>query len=631
MLYMLFFLSVVGWAYFAQTLFPRMRAGAALLCGFSALCLISYTGVILLGDFHITPYVALCGGLLLLPSCAAYRKKEGKRRDCRPFFTWTLLCYFVLCGLFGLLMQGTPLHWHDEYSFWARSPRELFLFERTVFQADTGMGNREYVPLFSSLQFCVTKLFGWSNEALYAVVFACFICCLCAVADRIETDRPAFRCLYILLMLLIIPCCHEKLVPTNYLTPDGPLGLLFGTALILFLFRRTDRMDECLPVCLAIGLLPGAKVYVGPLLALALLAVVLIDRLRQKRRADPKRHHTLRPVLALSAALFLFLEGSWLLYSSLGFRAAEQEQAEKTAAFLGVESVDMDELRAGIDLRFVRDRQSRDVLAAIEHPNLPVLHEALDAASLRLFQYPSSAGVMLSWMFTLSSVAFCGLFCFLSPDKRRRQARYNRTLAIAGAVYIAGFFVTLFVQPQAATSVNRYFSVLLLAVWTGTLFFILNAGRQNKRAAYLGLAALAVFLLTCTNQALTLSGWLPNKSGYDEAVAARETLETLAPELSETGGDERVLLVNQRLPDMDTGDVYAYSYEALPRYLALAEISSRAELDALVALNRASRVIVLPDGENTPEGMDGLWSNDAPFTLTVSAEQGMIRYLPKEQ
>lgn len=629
MLYLLFFLSIVGWAYLTQTFLPRMRTGAALLCGFSFMCLMSYTGVILLSDFHVTPYIALYGGLFCLPTCAAYRHKEGRRRDYRPFFTWTLLCYAVLAALFGLLMRGVPLHWHDEYSFWARSPRELFLFERGVFNADTGMGNREYVPLFASLQFCVTKLFGWSNEALYAVVFACFLCCLCAVADRLEAKKPAFKCLYILLMLLLIPCCHEKLVPTNFMTPDGPLALLFGAGLLLLIYRRSDRLDECLPVCCALGLLPGVKVFAGPLLALALLAVLLGERLRQRRRADTERHHTLRPVLALGAALFLFVQGSWLLYSAVGFKAAAAEQAEKTAAFLQVDSVDMDTVRAGIDLRFVRDRQERDLIAAVAHPNRVILSEALDATSLRLFRYPSSAGVLLSWMFTLTSVAFCGLFCFLSPDKAGRQARYNRAVALTGVVYIAGFFVTLFVQPQAATSVNRYFSVLLLAVWMGTLFFILSAARKNRKATLLGLAALAVFLMTCTNQALTLGGYLPDQKGYDKAVSAQETLDALAPTLAKTGEDERVLLVNQRLPEMDTGDVYAYSYLALPRYLALAEVSTRAELDALVTLNRATRVLVLP-GEVTPAGMEDLWKADAPFILNVLTEAGAIQYALEE-
>lgn len=582
---LLFFLALAGWALLIKTALPAMRAGAALLSAFCGLCALAYTGVILLGDYACTPYILLCGGWAALAACGALRLIRRRSSGGAPFWP-TALLFFTLCAALTLILRGGALRWHDEYAFWARAPREMYLFGQSYFNADTNMGNRDYVPLFASLQFCVAKVLGWSNLSLYAVVIACYMCAICAAADLIDTKRWYLRWLFALFTLVLIPCCHEKFC-TSYLSPDGPLALMFSCGLLLLIYRRDSGAADMLPVLSILLALPGIKIYSGLLFAAALALPILIKAFQSRKNRAKWRAWALCALAALC-----YVQLSWSGYANYGEKLAEYQQQTALAAYKGEDAPAAQKPRFSVGMLFRGNARN----AALLRGDAQAAKESLRVVAERLFEYRSSSGILPFWLFFVVSIGLYAALYAYTGAERARQRRYTRLTALSGAAYIAGFFLTLLVQPDAATSANRYMAVLLVLIWFGGLFFLFRASRYSFRRVFaFGMGALTLFLALGTHSVQLLTVYASDAVGYENAAYAQQKLAAAEPLLSALAPEARVLLVDETLGSPETGDEYSFSYLALPRRLTLVGADDDIEAAALSA--RADAVIYLSAGQ----------------------------------
>ena len=169
----LFWVFLLGWGMLWMLLRPRLRAGAALLCGFASMLFVSYAGAIVLGAMAATAYgvmIAGLGGLIAGSAAAAMNGRSMRKRLCTP----GLAVYAVLAAALVYLSRDVLIQDHDSLSYWARAVKELFTFERLYIHADATMFHTDYIPMLASLQYAIVRVFGWQDAYLAFVPAACF-------------------------------------------------------------------------------------------------------------------------------------------------------------------------------------------------------------------------------------------------------------------------------------------------------------------------------------------------------------------------------------------------------------------------------------------------------------------------
>ncbi len=608
---MLFFLSLLGFACLFSTLNSKMRSGASLICAFSSMLALSYIGVVLLNDFVCTPYLLMYGGLLSLAGCIVFRyisQKKGK--SFLPFFNQTTITYLIISFLFSVLVIGCQLKWHDEYSFWARAAKELFLFEKPYFNAHTNMLNRDYIPLFASLQVCIGKVFSWSNTALYAVIIACYACTISALVDLLKSTDKLKKALLALALVIAIPYSHVKFNFT-YLSPDGPLAMLFATGLLTCIFRNNNKPTSFLPLLFILFILPGIKIYSGLMFAIVLFILLLVELKKANTQTPaPKKQH----VCLILCALFmmLFVQLTWSAYSNFGFEKAHVEEQHLQQAYLNdAETADVQAPQFSLSMFFKgneRNQLLKDKHLATSQGDIKnALHFFLFA--------PSTSNIFPFSVYALYVLLMFVSLLLLSKQNRKRQFSVALYILIASICYIIGIMFTLLVQPDAYNSTNRYLAVLLLTLWVCFFFFLFRKkdGRDQKTVQiYLVLFAF-VFLITANMPQIFMS-FSKDVKGYKVADPIRHQKmplikKTLAAHLGEhfenvQKGDmeekdaPRILVVDHTLDSVTTGEYASYAYIALPTRLTLSYHTEKDKVLQDVLNTRATHVIYVDQSEN---------------------------------
>lgn len=120
-----------------------------------------------------------------------YRYRKGQTAILNKNDLFILLVYVVCIFGFITVLADGALKVHDAYSFWARAARELYLFDKGYFNADTNIAHWDYNPIFATLQYAITKVFGWNTKYLFFVIIGGFVTSMCAIMDFIESGYKA--------------------------------------------------------------------------------------------------------------------------------------------------------------------------------------------------------------------------------------------------------------------------------------------------------------------------------------------------------------------------------------------------------------------------------------------------------
>lgn len=643
----LFFGSVLGWGLFLKIFRPKCNMGAALLCSINSMLFLSYVLIILCGAFKAVPFILIYGGILALVFSAAtyiYKKQYTQQSD------WFIIILFiVLSFFFTLILQEGILKGHDAYSFWARAAKELYAFESNYFNADTNIGHRDYNPIFASLQYCITKVFGWSTKYLYYVIICEVVACLCAIVDCMKISNR-IKIIFCVFITYFCPMISEAF-STSVLGADESMALLFAAGVICWYGREDDSIDAALPVIVSAVILPSIKLYSGAMFAvvLAIMAVISLHK---------KRERLFRIVLPMAVGI-LFMQFSWSAYYNYNMDKVTYERVIAGYDYEGVDIPDsLEEPRFKLSYIIKGNPRSKQLVDGGEQ--ITDISEVVTLCKSTLYTYLNDN--IDNSSLRISTIVFLVIFAHVilaSYEKKlmNKKILHNIMLVCYGAafVYVLGIFITYFVQPQTAHSAIRYVGVAVIPLVTGLIFCCCSYwegekeyGNEISKLSKQILVVIMLLMLLDSDYGRVLSSYrATSKQEYWAAVYVQELFQSELHDIyNNIPVTDRVLLIDNREENVGlskSGTVYAYQYYTLPkRWDALYYDFSDEELvnnvtdeffEESFAGKRIDVVVVMTDNVVLQEKLSKLFNVDISSNvcaINVKCHDGKFIYSLKD-
>lgn len=549
----LFFLSLLGWAALWMLLMPRLKLGDALLGGLCGMLFVSYVGVILLQWMKPAAWLVMLGGLAafvvgLVFACV------GRRGLRERLLSPALGIYLAVAALFVVVSRGHIVQDHDAYSFWSRCVRELYTFDTFYIHGASTMFHMDYIPLLASLQYCVARVFGWQDVYLVYVTFACALVSVCALGERL---RP--RWLAPIAALLFLYAYYVFGFSLYNIRADGPMLMIFVSALLCLLFREDDSTASLVaPLCAAV-VLAGFKIYTGLMFSFVLIAALLTEALRAKRRRRPARTLAVCALLALIGALFMHF--SWSVLYHYSSAMASYEAAAARAAYLGEAAADAAAPSISLSYLFSGNPRTSRLASALSPESL----EKVGGLIGETFQAYAQSALVWVWPFVLLAIL---LAVRSGKENRGRGIRALIFLLAAGAIYLLGLFGSYFVQSETAGAAVSYLSTATAPLLIASVFIALyrfSDGPLPKAA----LALMTAGMLLLLSPASYLESWLPDTEYGAAAVMATEFYsDELEGLLAEEDAGKRALLIDCSYAASEirssSGKTHTYAYWGLP-------------------------------------------------------------------
>jgi len=570
----LFFVSVLGYAIGARKLFPKMRPGVALLTSVCSMVFLSYLTVILFGLYRFGAYsVILLGFAAGLTGIGLDIYENIKMRKSltelltewkKDYLTPSMVMFLIITlgsAFFIRGMQAFPSH--DNYSFWGRAVREMWMFDSSYINAASNIAHNDYCSAITALQYSVVRVFGWKNEYLCYVPTALVAAAYSAIYDRFTWKNKWYAAFAAAACFALYPMASNTF-DFDELLIDGPLAILFASALLLWAQREDDSFASLLPVAAAAFVLVTAKLYIGLMLAVVLLAAVFIHWIKNRSAM----HYA--GVLTM-ALLIMFAQFSWSAHYNYMSAIREYEVAQAQSEYLDVDGEHGE--RPGFSLSYVFKGNPRNstLTGGIDKEEI---HRNLSAAKpyfLKVFTEKlngSTSPQITTFSLSMLTIIALAVTAYLASDKLRRNMLYSCLLmGIALFLYMAGMLVTiLVVQPVAMTSIIRYIGIAMLIMQNVLFCYLAHVLSENNKTARGFAIGIAVFLILFVSPEQLYHTYCLEERYFSDEFA-RSGIESAADRIDE--GD-RVLYVDNRDPKGGylggSGFVYCYQYCAFPNY-----------------------------------------------------------------
>lgn len=563
----LFFIVIAGYAMGLMAVFPRLKAGNALLSALCGMLFVSYWGVIILGWMQYSAWMIMLGGLvcfMIAVTLAIVNKCTLRARFCNVSF----YLYFVLCILLVVFHHEYQVASHDSLSFWARATKELFTFNSGYMNGNSNISHADYIPLFASLQYAIVHVFGWHDLSLVFVPFVCVITSLLAVADAFSSKPLA--ALFVLLGMIIYPM--YGFVITD-ITVDGALSILFAGALLILATRRDASFSSLLSVILVIAILPGVKIYSGLLFALVLTGIIASQWSWKKPQAknselpvnmDVKLRY---PIIAL--VMLLAIQTSWSGYYHYHSRLGEyQNQKMLYLDYLG-QSLPAELSMPSFELKDLAAGNPRS--AAFVEAVLPEKYEQVGEMIAETWQMYIRSN--------LPTALFFAMLLLISMLMKKGYEKAQRkivlvTLFSSFILYVGGLFAGYFVQAEILGAATNYLRTVSIPFVIAAAFFLAQSIQNSNGWRRVGLyatgATMVLYLVLCTD---TIHGMFPRMKTDDITYVthARSFFEdeVLQELLSQEDENARAIIIDCTWDASEeikskSGITHAYQYYALP-------------------------------------------------------------------
>lgn len=560
---MLYYLSLLGYAMGFMSVLPKLKMGGALLSAQCAMLFLSYWGVIILGLMPKTAFAVLILGWILLLLGVIFSICgicDLRRRINSP----ALWIYGGMACLGFVLLSGYVVTDHDAYSYWARAAKELYTFEQPLLNANNNMSHLDYNPIFASLQYCITRVFGWQEAYLPFVNFGIVGVCLAALCDLFEKKRNA--------VLFFVPSLYlygSFFQSSGSLVVDGTLSLLFTAALLLWCFRTNHGMAAWLPALCAMAVLPAVKLYSGLLFALALWAVAGMEWLGERKRIKKEPSERKNPsgrLALLGLALVLLMEFSWSGYYHWHSRTANYENQVAQIVFDGsAEAATLEPPRFQLSDLFAGNPRNESLSHALTAENLEKIGKLAGQTGTNFVDSP---------LFYLLLISLGMIFWQLMAAKgleRKRRKRVFICLCVMAVCYTLGLFGSYFVQEEVSGGALNYLKTVCVPFGIAGFLFVVRSLDQQRKPLLSGiaLAVLSIVLVVWTNP---VSWWGTMRADgryfrYGEHTHAFFA-EELGELLTEQDKGERAMVVDNTWEATQykswSGFTHAYQYYAMP-------------------------------------------------------------------
>lgn len=640
-----FFISLLGWGIAIKALMPAIKLGVSIFCAFISMLLFSYTSMIVFGIFAPSAYLLIWGGIIAFVVVGVfnlYKYQKGQSGILEKEDLFVVLVYGVCAvGFVAVLSDGT-LKAHDAYSFWARAARELYLFNKGYFNADTNIAHWDYNPIFATLQYAITKVFGWSTKYLYFVIIGCFVASMCAIMDSIKAGYKA-KIVFLILTVFFYPSIAMT-YSTAFLGADGSMALLFVVGVLSWCGREKNDFISALPVVLSAIILPAVKLYSGLMLAAVLIIMIGISFWKNRDR------YIKISLLAMIIGV-LYMQFSWSAYYNYNADKAAFERRVANYEYQGIENdISSEEPHFKISYFFKGNPRTKQLSTDVNGNTISEMI-VLSKSSIKMLMVGSlyNSPMSITTMVLLTIIAYL----FLAREEKKVSERRMKNTAIwllvAAVIYICGMFGTYIVQPGTANEPIRYVGVVVIPMVISLLYYACEYwGDQREQLSGISkniLLAVMLILVLGSNSLRLWNAYSADESlEYQPAAYARNMLENEFGVITDyVSNDERILIIDNKKENAGLGDsgvVYAYQYYMLPsrgRMLyfdfgdkGAAESMTDEYLEAVLLQSRIDVMAIVADGEEIRERLSSILGiyieSGKTYLINVEVQDGNIEY-----
>lgn len=556
-----FFISLLGYTLLMKRLLPNIKIGSAFYSVYLGMLLCSYIFVILFNLYQLSAYIILYVGILLLIVIFILNfVKKDKFLSSQEIKM--IIGTIGLLGLFIYLLGDGALKVHDAYSFWGRAAKELYTFDKFYINPESNMSHTDYNPIMASLQYCITRAFGWKEKYLFYPIIACVTVCFTMLCDFVKTFWG--KVLFILMSL----CCitfFGSTFSTTFLGADLCLGLIFGTSAIRFVYRENDNIIEMLPILLSILILPAIKLYTGLLFSVILIVLMIVDKIEPFYK---KKRYILIGLLCV-----LFMQLNWSVVYNYHIQKKNYVTENNIKEYMGEEYED--NFHLSIKELVKGNPRNDSFLNSIDNKDVTDNVKGLINQTLNIFNTQELYGVHLTVIQTFL-VFILGILYLRWTDKEQKE-RISKCIKIFGisiVLYIGGMFATYFVEPGTAAEPIRYIGIAVIPIIV-LLYFSLFFNFKSKRNKNILFLIILIMIFNIRYGGVITKAYKANDSQeYIYAQYADKQMKNYINEIVEKFEiDEKILLIDayddnfqNYIEDKNiSGISFAYLYMLLPR------------------------------------------------------------------
>ena len=637
-MYLLYFIALIGYAMLLKHLFPNMQTGNSLVGSSLLMLSTSYFTVIILGSYVLFPYVIIWGGFLTCISLIVYSliKKKNTCIDC-SLILWIIVC-LTLCTL---LREGIFIS-HDNYSFWGRAVRELYLFEDFYINANSNMAHTDYNPIIASLQYCVVKVTGWRNASLFYVIISIVSSIIVSLSQLITKRKKnlGLQILFIGMCLILLPTIHSTFA-TSFLGADSMLALfpLWGT--VIYYQQQDDLHGTRFLLILLAFVLPAIKLYSGMLFLLCIVASIVIHSFRtQKENAK----WWALPTLMLFFAMFMQLSWSYKYNYHTELQYA-QRTAEQNAWLNHTVSAETADIPFSFSYFIKGNPRNEEIKEVITHDSLSESGSVIKKGIQSILCSPIYSSQLTESAVVLLIFLLFWALCLHNKTITQRHMEYG-TLLIAGSIYFVGILITYLVQPATLTGTTRYFGVVVIIWLFYVLLLLFEESATNDKVKLLLILVVALFVSN-TNMYNSIHAYVA--SDAQEPVVAQDmksNLNDIIIPLSGVKAEDRILIIDAMNwgtwsnNGLNSFAKYYYQYEFLPARATILS-SYRAdysnldqlqieEINAAVSSSRSDYVLINCNDANYAMKYYSMFdvpgNATMPWLFKVNVSSGNISY-----
>lgn len=566
---MLYFISLLGWALLIKVFIPRLNLGISIFCGYLCELLFSYITILILGIFYPGAYFIIYGGFVSLIAAViiGHNKIAKKQISFSRSDIFIIFTYFILSTCFVIFLSDGTLKAHDAYSFWARAARELYVFNDGYINSQTNIAHWDYNPIFATLQYAITTVFGWSTKYLFFIIIGYFVTSLCAIIDAMKSGY-IHKIVFLLLVILFYPVISTT-YSTTFLGADGALALIFITAILYWYSQKQDGFSVTIPVILAATALPAIKLYSGLMLAVVLGVMLGASLIKNKNTG-------IKIGLIIAITGILFMQFSWSAYYNYNVDRAAYERRIETYAYQGIEKdISSEEPNFNISYFIKGNPRTEQLSSEVDKNNILEMFK-LSRNSITLFITANLNNSFLH-IYSIIVLTLLAYFYLIRSGEEAEKKRMLQTVIClwsAAIIYITGMFITYLVQPGTSHEPIRYIGVVIIPIVISVFFYICEYWKSNnKKISQSTQIALliTVLILLLGNNPTTIINAYSGKSAleFPAATYVQNILNTNLIKIQETlSDDERILIIDNKEDNVGlgaSGVIYAYQYYMLPK------------------------------------------------------------------
>ena len=455
----LFFISLLGYAWLLMLCLPKLNFGQSLITALCAMLWLAYVGVIILGILTPTAYTLIIGGLASFAGglvCQFLNIRKLRKRT----NTVGLYVYLLLALVMVIVPQGYKSYFHDDFSFWLRAVRELYIFDEFYINPTVrgAMYHTDYIPLFASLQYCVVRVFGWQDAFVSFPTFACLLSGIALLCDYIK--KKGIAIIFAIVGVYILPVFGFDWLSIR---ADAWMLSLFTTSLIAYSFRKDNNYNSLLPIIMTCSIIAGTKIYSGLMMGAILCLAIFLDAFKQRNPQERKR---LWLAFSLSVLGLLFMHFSWSIVYHVSTAYAEGRAISFNTLFQG-------------------NHRTGDLVSKFSMDSLSNANSLLKQA----FVIFLGSRQVYIWVGSLLLVIALNIFPIV---KKATVNKLFSMLLLCCMLYILGFWGSFFVQAETFNNTILYFATITTPLAIAILFVLAHALDQATTSVYKVLCGVAL-------------------------------------------------------------------------------------------------------------------------------------------